>query len=168
MLTQALIFYDGHEALRAGDTGRLEKAMDMKCVMFQGIPKFKNYRIAMFDAKARRAKEWTPEMRELFLMNCVVNISGREDKFLAIDEFNEWLIKGIKFIWNPSANFRSEHHTREVVSPNIMSLRKSIAAVMKTITASTGGMRRTRADDRADIRKLLRSFLEEEMSARFT
>jgi hypothetical protein len=49
---------------------------------------------------------------------------------------------------------RAEHHTREVVSPNIMSLRKSIAAVMKkTTTASTGGTRRTRADDRADIRK---------------
>ncbi|KAI5789974.1 hypothetical protein FPQ18DRAFT_306681 [Pyronema domesticum] len=58
---------------------------------------------------------------------------------------------------------RAEHHTREVVSLNIMSLRKSIAAVMKTTTASTGGTRRTRADDRADIRKLLCSFLEEEV-----
>jgi hypothetical protein len=117
----------------------------------------------MLDAKARRAKEWTPEMRELFLMNCIINISSREGKFLAINEFNVWLIRGIKFIWNPSANFRSEHHTWEVISPNIISLWQFIAAVMRTTTASTGGTWRTCADDHGDIGKLLHLFLEDEL-----
>jgi hypothetical protein len=66
-MLQALIYTDYHTSLRCGDSGRLERSSDMLCVMFQGLSKLKNYRQLSLDFKACRVKEWTKEMRELWL-----------------------------------------------------------------------------------------------------
>jgi stress-induced morphogen len=66
-MLQALIYTDYHTSLRSGDSGRLERSSDMLCVMFQGLSKLKNYRQISLDFKACREKEWTKEMRELWL-----------------------------------------------------------------------------------------------------
>jgi hypothetical protein len=60
-------YTDYHDALRSGDTGRLEHSSDILCVMFQGLSKLKNYRALSLEFKACRVKEWTDEMRELWL-----------------------------------------------------------------------------------------------------
>jgi hypothetical protein len=66
-MLQGLIYTDYHTAIRCGDSGRLERSSDMLCVMFQGLSKLKNYRQLSLDFKACREKEWTKEMRELWL-----------------------------------------------------------------------------------------------------
>jgi hypothetical protein len=67
LMVQALLYIDYHDALRSGDTGRLERSSDKLCVMFQGLSKLKNYRALTLDFKACRVKEWTDEMRQLWL-----------------------------------------------------------------------------------------------------
>ena len=67
--------------------------------MFQGLPRLKNYRQATIDFNATRACEWTPEMDEFWLLNTSVNMSGKPDKFLAIDEFNEWIVRALKRVY---------------------------------------------------------------------
>ena len=41
--------------------------------MFQGLPRLKNYLQATMVFDAIRACEWTPEMRELWLLNAFEN-----------------------------------------------------------------------------------------------
>jgi hypothetical protein len=67
LMLQGLLYSDYHDALRSGDSGRLEKSSDIVCMMFQGLKCRKNYRYLTLDFKACREKEWTPEMRELWL-----------------------------------------------------------------------------------------------------
>jgi hypothetical protein len=67
LMQQALLYEDYYDAMRYGDTGRLERSSDILCVMFQGLSKLKNYRHLSLDFKASRVKEWTDEMRELWL-----------------------------------------------------------------------------------------------------
>jgi hypothetical protein len=67
LMLQALLYTDYHDSIRSGDTGRLERSSDIFCVMFQGLSKVKNYRYLSLDFKASRVKEWTEEMRELWL-----------------------------------------------------------------------------------------------------
>jgi hypothetical protein len=67
LMLQGLLYTDYHDALRSGDSGRLEKSSDIVCMMFHGLKRLKNYRYLSLDFKASRAKEWTPEMRELWL-----------------------------------------------------------------------------------------------------
>jgi hypothetical protein len=118
-MQQALLYEDYHDALRCGDSGRLERSSDMLCVMFQGLTKLKNYRHLSLDFKASRAKEWTEEMRELWLLNRVVNLTGKDGKFLAIDEFDEWIVRAVEDVYNASGTIQSSNFTLNVVSPNV-------------------------------------------------
>jgi hypothetical protein len=67
LMLQGLLYTDYHDALRSGDSGRLEKSSDIVCMMFHGLKRLKNYRYLSLDFKACREMEWTPEMRELWL-----------------------------------------------------------------------------------------------------
>jgi hypothetical protein len=67
LMLQGLLYTDYHDALRSGDSGRLEKSSDIVCMMFHGLKRLKNYRYLSLDFKACREIEWTPEMRELWL-----------------------------------------------------------------------------------------------------
>jgi hypothetical protein len=67
LLIHSLVYTDFHTAIRNGDSGRQEKCLDILCVMFQGMTKLKNYRFQTLDMKASRTREWTDEMRELWL-----------------------------------------------------------------------------------------------------
>jgi hypothetical protein len=67
-LVHSLIYIDFHDAIRVGDSGRVEKNLDIATIMFQGSGSSKsNYRNLTLDLKASRIKEWTPEMHELWL-----------------------------------------------------------------------------------------------------
>jgi hypothetical protein len=66
-MLQALIYTDCHTSLTCGDPGRLEQFSDLLCVMFQILSKVKNYCQLSLDFKACCVKEWTKEMRELWL-----------------------------------------------------------------------------------------------------
>jgi len=67
-LIHSLIYIDFHDAIRIGDSGQVEKSLNIATVMFQGSGSSKsNYRNLTLDLKASRVKEWTPEMHELWL-----------------------------------------------------------------------------------------------------
>jgi len=67
-LIHSLIYIDFHDATRIGDSGRVEKSLNIATVMFQGSGSSKsNYHNLTLDLKASRVKEWTPEMHELSL-----------------------------------------------------------------------------------------------------
>ena len=149
-----LIYWDGYSGLRSGDSGRFEKHLEMVGAMFQGTPRLKNYRNAMMDFNATRSIEWTKEMRELWMLNCFVNLGGEANKFLAIDEFNEWIVRGVKRTYNQLGSLRSTNFTCDVISPNLMPLRDSYQAVLKSSGAHDWGYRHSKVDAKIDIRTI--------------
>jgi hypothetical protein len=163
LMQQALVYQDYHDALRSGDSGRLERSSDMFCVMFQGLSKLMNYRHLSLDFKASRAKEWTDEMRELWLLNCVVNLDGKDGKFLAIDEFNEWIVRSVKDVYNPSGTIQSSNFTLNIVSPNVIPLHHASRNVLESSGAPTYGYKHARVDDTRDIRAIVSQLLEEKV-----
>ena len=50
-----LVYFDGHSALRSGDSGRFEKHLQIVGIMYQGMPGLKNYRQATMEFNATRA-----------------------------------------------------------------------------------------------------------------
>jgi hypothetical protein len=57
-LVHSLVYIDFHEAIRVGDSGRVEKNLDIGTVMFQCSGSSKsNYRNLTLDLKASRVKE---------------------------------------------------------------------------------------------------------------
>ena len=163
LLTQFLIYLDGHSALRSGDSGRFEKHLDIVGVQFQGMPQLKNYRASTMDFNATRAIEWTPEMRELWLSNCFVNLAGKPNKFIAIDEFNEWVVRAIKRVYNPMGSIRSTKFTCERISPNVVSMRTSYRGVLKSSGAPDYGYKHSHVQDRHDVTAIFNLLVKEKV-----
>jgi len=183
-LVHSLIYIDFHDAIRVGDSGRVEKNLDIRTIMFQGSGSSKsNYRNLTLDFKASRVKEWTTEMHELWLYvhtilsfikehlsdhvfsssNCLLNLSGQRNKFITIDEFNEYEVMCLKSTYNPTGTFQSTKFTCNVVSPNIMSLRNSTHGILQESGAPSGGYAHTHPDDLRDVFAILGQLLKEKV-----
>lgn len=65
-MQHGVMYRDFFTAMRAGDTGRLEKELDIFTVFFQGVDKT-NYAREMLEQKLDRCYTWTPEMKQLWL-----------------------------------------------------------------------------------------------------
>ena len=151
LLRDFLIYYDGYNALRSGDSGRFEKHLQMVGVMYQGMPKLKHYRQLILDFNAVRALEWTDEMRELWLSNAFVNLTGKPNKFIAIDEFNEWVVRAVKRVYNQHGSIPSTDFTCDIISPNVMPMRESYRGILKSSGAPDWGYKRSRVEINKDI-----------------
>jgi hypothetical protein len=162
-LTHSLIYTDFCDSIRSGDTGRLQKSFDILMVMFQGSPKMKSYRYQTLDLKALRTRLWTAEMRELWLWNAVLNLSGQQGKGIAIDEFNEWVVRAVKDIYNPSVSMQSTKFTCETISPNVIALREAAKGVLRSSGAPTWGYNHARVDDKRDIELIVELLLKDDI-----
>ena len=77
-----MLHHDFYCAMRKGDSGRLEKSMEMFLVLFEGAGK-SNYAQEILEQQIDQKVIWKPYMRALWLRNCLLNICNgcsREDR----------------------------------------------------------------------------------------
>ena len=152
--------------MRSGDSGRFDRHLQMVGVMFQGIPRLKNYRYATMDFNAKRSVSWTDEMLELWMLNCFVNLDGKPNKFIAIDEYNEWIVRGVKRTYNQLGSFRSTEFTCNVISPNLMALRDSYQGILKSSGAHDWGYRHADVDAHSDVLQVVKDLVDNRVFVR--
>jgi hypothetical protein len=102
-------------------------------------------------------------MRELWLLNSVVNLKGINRKFLAIDEFNEWIVRAVKNVYNQSGTIQSTKFTCDIVSPNVIPLYHAVNAIMQSSGAPTYGYKHARVDDQQDVKTIVSHLLEQKV-----
>lgn len=156
-----VIYYDGYLALRAGDSGRFEKHFQMVGAMFQGCSQMKNYRSATMEFNAVKAKEWTAEMHELWLLNCMVNFQGKPNKFIAIDEYNEWIVRAVKRVYNEKGSFQSTNFLCNVISLNIIGMHQCTRTLLEDTGAHNYGYKHKKVDERADIAMIVNQLVSD-------
>jgi hypothetical protein len=96
-------------------------------------------------------------------LNSVVNLSGKHGKFLAIDEFNEWIVRAVKDMYNVSGSMQSTKFTCEVISPNVIPLHHAAQNVLRSSGAPTYGYKHSRVDDKRDVKAILQHLLKEKV-----
>jgi hypothetical protein len=96
-------------------------------------------------------------------LNSVVNLSGKHGKFLAIDEFNEWIVRAVKDMYNVSGSMQSINFTCEVISPNVIPLHHAAQNVLRSSGAPTYGYKHSRVDDKKDVKAILEHLLKEKV-----
>ena len=93
LLTRDLLFIrDYEDAVKSGDSGRLEKVVEIWSVEYQPTKK-SNYQRELIHLVACLKKIWTPVMRKHWLDNCLVNPSGRPGGWQPDDLFGEYIIR---------------------------------------------------------------------------
>ena len=115
LMQQVMVHHDFYCAMRKGDLGRLEKSLELFLVLFEGSGKG-NYAQELLEQQIDREVLWTPYMRALWLRNCLLNISGAPNKFLAVDEVCEYLVCQLKSSYNPKNTWQSKQFHMETLS----------------------------------------------------
>lgn len=92
--------------------------------------------------------------------NCVVNINGRQDGFIEVDRYNEYLNNEIKVQHNPRGTAASDEFLRNVIAPNTMFFSEVIRVVHTATEAKRYGNRHSEVRDAVDVMKLVRCMLE--------
>jgi hypothetical protein len=93
----------------------------------------------------------------------VVNLKGKPRKHLAIDEFNEWIVRAVKSVYNQSGTIRSTNFTCEIVSPNVIPLHHAVNNVLQSSGAPTYGYKHAQVDDQRDVRAIVSHLLEQKV-----
>ena len=101
--------------------------------------------------------------RQAWLDYCLINPSGRPEKFYPDDRFGETIIKLCKEKVRPSSNAKSDEFLREVVAPNVLSLWK-IKEVMARATQSTShGNHHSLVGNSSDLCLLVKILVEDKV-----
>jgi hypothetical protein len=96
-------------------------------------------------------------------LNCVVNLNGNDGKFIAIDEFNEWIVRAVKDVYNASGTFQSTKFTCDVISPNVIPLHQASHKVLRSSGAPTYGYKHAQVDDERDVKAIVCHLLEQKV-----
>lgn len=153
-MQHGVMYRDFFSAMRPGDTGRLGKELDIFAVFFQGVDKT-NYAREMLEQKLDRCYTWTPQMRQLWLKNSLINLAGQEGKFMGIDGLVEYMNQELKSSYNPNNNWQSREWRMRTLSRSIMSVRSIGRAVYKSSGAPALGERHSSVDQKKDVSEVL-------------
>jgi hypothetical protein len=82
---------------------------------------------------------------------------------MAIDEFNEWIVRAVKDLYNASGTFQSTKFTCDIVSPNVIPLHHASRNVLDSSGAPTYGYKHARVDDKRDVKAIVSHLLEEKV-----
>lgn len=89
--------------------------------------------------------------RKIWLDYRLINLTGREGKFYANNQFSKIIIKLNKEKVRPSVNAQSDIFLREIIALNVMSLWKSKEMLSQTIRATQHGNHYSVINSRSDV-----------------
>ncbi|KAK3811371.1 MAG: hypothetical protein JOS17DRAFT_842962 [Linnemannia elongata] len=97
-LRDAIVFLELGAAIKAGDIGRLERVLKWITVMFQaGLTK--NYAYELLHLQVGLVHAWPPQAKRAILSSILVNTTGKKNRFLATDMYQEHCNLAIKHIY---------------------------------------------------------------------
>ena len=162
-LVHAGMYLDFHDAIHVGDSGRVERSLDMHTIFFFGSRHWK-YARELLNLQVDRHTLWSDHMRGIWLNNILLNLSGVETKFMGIDEVNEYVVRELKDGYNPKGTIQSRSHLQENISPNVFGYMGVKQAIPKTFGIPWGRTSHSRVDDRRDIEMIIDLLLSEKVA----
>lgn len=107
-------------AMRDGDSGRVLVSLGYLTVWFQATDKF-NYAYETLHMMACVRRLWSPRMKEFWMKNCLVNMSGKERGFMACDQLCEHVVREVKDMMHHNVDDKTAEWLRNTLSPQILS-----------------------------------------------
>ena len=108
-------------AMRKGDSGLMMHVFSILTVYFQGSTSHQ-YAMECLRLTADLREIWSPRLRRYFLENCLVNLTGKPNAFLALDALNEHILREAKSTLVGNQTKASIEYTQSVKAPLTMLL----------------------------------------------
>jgi hypothetical protein len=104
-------------------------------------------------------------MVEFWMRNCVINLSGKREGFIACDHLGEIVVREVKSMMHHSVNEATGTFLRNYVSPSIMLFYQLKRKMTAETDAPTYGYRSSRVNTMTDIRAVADTLLDEKISS---
>ena len=112
---QALIVRIFGQAMRQGDSGRAVNCISFFTVWFQDSGCF-NYASETLRLLVCLRRLWSEDLRRYWMETCLVTTSGKENSFVALDEFNEYIVREVKEMIANNVTPATDSHLRNTLS----------------------------------------------------
>jgi hypothetical protein len=152
-------------AIRQGDTGRVVTSLSFFAVWFQMTKKHQYAMEIVHLVACIRGGIWSPSMVEFWMRNCVINLSGKREGFIACDHLGEIVVREVKSMMHHSVNEATGTFLRNYVSPSIMLFYQLKRKMTAETDAPTYGYRSSRVNTMTDIRAVADTLLDEKISS---
>ncbi|KLO10804.1 hypothetical protein SCHPADRAFT_832004 [Schizopora paradoxa] len=160
----ALTLREFQHAVRDGDIGRVVNVLTLWMLEFRGTGSMPKYADMLYRV-LKRLKEMHPALREAFLRSWLVNVTGKEGRFKAVDLLQEHLNFWAKLIYMAKGSNRSWKWL-SMVTLCIWALRDVLRNVQSQFKVRHNGTSHTSPGTDNEIAKL-RAYLEEGEIQRF-
>ena len=118
-IQHGLIYRDFSNALRYSDSGRIKNCLTFFMLWFQGS-KFSNYASELLHLGACLNHLWDRDKREHWYRNILVNFSGSEKGFMAVDLLGEFVVREIKAWQTATVTGAGGEYLRTVMAPQVL------------------------------------------------
>ena len=118
-MQQALMLRNLRLAIRQGDSGRVLNALSYFTIWFQAT-KSRKYARETLRLTACIRRLWSEDLKVFWMQNCLINMSGKREGFVALDMFNEYIVREVKNLMRDNVTSESDAYLRDVLSPLVM------------------------------------------------
>ena len=115
----------------------------------------------MLEQKIDRLVTWTPEMRRVWLNNCLVNLSEAPNKFMGFDELLELCIQMIKVHYSGGGNWGLEDSKTKVISTCLILFRDMARGVYRASGAPIPDTRHSRVQQAKDVQIVVQELVKQ-------
>lgn len=121
-MQQALILRNFQQAIRQGDSGRVVHCLAYFTVWFQDTRNY-NYAAETMRLMACLRRIWSDDLRKYWMETCLLTTTGKEQSFMSLDEFNEYIVREVKEMIANNVTPATDNHLRNTLSLLITILR---------------------------------------------
>jgi hypothetical protein len=122
--------------MRQGDSGQALNSISYFTIWFQATKKH-NYALETLRLMACVKEIWSEDFVKFWLENCLVNLSGKKEAFMAVDMLNEYVVREVKTMMSDNVSPENDLFLREKLSLIVMlfrDIRKTMAEQAQSTT----------------------------------
>jgi hypothetical protein len=123
-LKHAMLLRTFHKAMKVGDTGLMMNALKFISVWFQGSDNHKYASECLRLIACIKGGIFSTRLAKFFMQNALVNLSGKQDGFIALDMLNEYIVREVKDMIPSNLTPSTENRVRNVWSLLVMEFRE--------------------------------------------
>lgn len=150
LLQHGLMYRDFSQAIKCGDSGRIELCLQFFAVWFQATG-MTNYAQESLHFIACLKHIWHPDLRLFWRDNCLVNITGSRNSFLPCDLLGEYVVREIKDMIHHNVNPATDNYLRTVLARLVMHLRCIRENFYRTVGAAEQGQHSSIVSAEVDV-----------------
>ena len=160
-MQQGLVLRNFAIAMRNGDSGMVIDCLSYFTVWFQATKKY-NYAFETIHLTACIKQLWSPEMRQYWMENCLVNPSGKREGWMACDYLGEYIVREVKAMMHHNVNEANSKFLRLTLSPLILNFRNMRKLMTQECDVPFQSQHSSKVDTQFDVRLIARTVLQDQ------